>query len=105
VTDSGAYIMPSRTSILETLPRIVANPPKLTPTSTIGAFENVFFQIRNFGTYHPYLSVVALIMSVFALFWVLRNGESIRKTLGKSSSGYFNLDGKEGLLGNTEKAD
>jgi protein disulfide-isomerase len=93
--------MPSRTSILETLPRIVASPPKLTPKSTIGAFENVFFQIRNFGTYHPYLSVGVLIVSVFALFWVLRNGATIKKSLSRNGSGYFYLDGsgKEGLLG------
>ena len=98
--------MPSRTSILETLPRIVANPPKLTPKSTIGAFENVFFQIRNFGTYHPWLSVVALIMSLVALFWVLKNGATIKKTLSRNSSGYFHLEGKEGLLGMREgKAD
>ncbi|KIY01005.1 uncharacterized protein Z520_03671 [Fonsecaea multimorphosa CBS 102226] len=106
VTDSGAYIMPSRTSILETLPRIVANPPKLTPKSTIGAFENVFFQIRNFGTYHPYLSFGLLIISVVMLFWVLRNGSTIKRTLSRNSSGYFHLDGKEGLLGTTNgKAD
>ncbi|OAL32595.1 protein disulfide-isomerase domain [Fonsecaea nubica] len=106
VTDSGAYIMPSRTSILETLPRIVANPPKLTPKSTIGAFENVFFQIRNFGTYHPYLSFGLLIISVVLLFWVLRNGSTIKRTLSRNSSGYFHLDGKEGLLGTTNgKAD
>ena len=98
--------MPSRTSILETLPRIVANPPKLTSKSTIGAFENVFFQIRNFGTYHPYLSIGVLIASVFALFWVLKNGATIKKTLSRNGSGYFQLDGKEGLLGTTNgKAD
>ncbi|ETI22653.1 protein disulfide-isomerase domain [Cladophialophora carrionii CBS 160.54] len=106
VTDSGAYIMPSRTSILETLPRIVANPPKLTPKSTIGAFENIFFQIRNFGTYHPYLSFGVLIISIFLLFWVLKNGATIKKSLSRTSSGYFHLDGKEGLLGTTNgKAD
>lgn len=93
--------MPSRTSILETLPRIVASPPKLTSKSTIGAFENVFFQIRNFGTYHPYLSFGVLIISIVTLLWVLRNGSTIKKSLSRNSSGYFNLDGKEGLLGTT----
>ncbi|EXJ90274.1 protein disulfide-isomerase [Capronia coronata CBS 617.96] len=106
VTDSGAYIMPSRTSILETLPRIVANPPKLTPKSTIGTFENIFFQIRNFGTYHPYFSFGILILSVFALLYVLKNGTTIKKSLSRNSSGYFHLEGKEGLLGMTNgKAD
>jgi protein disulfide-isomerase len=91
--------MPSRTSILETLPRIVSSPPRLTPKSTIGAFENVFFQIRNFGTYHPYLSIVALIASVVMLLVVLRNGREIRQTLSRNSSGYFRVGEKDGLLG------
>merc|ERR1711939_1127888 len=79
VTDSGAYIVPSRTSILETLNRIIANPPKLTPKSTIGTFENVFFQIRNFGTYHPYFSFAILIVSVVMLLYVLKNGTTIKR--------------------------
>ncbi|KAK5559399.1 hypothetical protein LTR46_002441 [Exophiala xenobiotica] len=106
VTDSGAYIVPSRTSILETLNRIIANPPKLTPKSTIGTFENVFFQIRNFGTYHPYFSFAILIISVVMLLYVLKNGTTIKRSLSRNSSGYFHLDGKEGLLGTTNgKAD
>ncbi|RMD42881.1 hypothetical protein DV735_g2242, partial [Chaetothyriales sp. CBS 134920] len=61
-TDSGAFIVPSRTSILETLPRVVSHPPRLTPKSTIGT-------------------------------------PTIKKSLSRSSSGYFKLDGKDGLLG------
>ncbi|KAK5044720.1 hypothetical protein LTR84_010494 [Exophiala bonariae] len=105
-TDSGAFIVPSRTSILETLGRIVASPPKLTPKSTIGTFENVFFQIRNFGTYHPYLSFALLVAAIITLISVLRNGTTIKRSLSRNSSGYFQLDGKEGLLGTTNgKAD
>lgn len=88
--------MPSRTSILETLPRVVSNPPRLTPKSTIGAFENVIFQIRNFGTYHPYLSVIVLIGAIVGLFTVMKNGNKIKQFGG---NGYIRLDGKEGLLG------
>ncbi|RMZ86064.1 hypothetical protein DV737_g9, partial [Chaetothyriales sp. CBS 132003] len=98
-TDSGAFIVPSRTSILETLPRVVSHPPRLTPKSTIGTFENIIFRIRNFGTYHPYLSFGVLIPLVVGLFYVLRNGPTIKKNLSRSSSGYFKLDGKDGLLG------
>lgn len=99
--------MPSRTSILETLTRIVANPPKLTPKSTVGTLENIFFQIRNFGTYHPYFSFGILILSVVLLLYILKNGtSSIKKNLSRNSSGHFHLDGKEGLLGMTNgKAD
>jgi protein disulfide-isomerase len=84
----------------------VANPPKLTPKSTIGTFENIFFQIRNFGTYHPYLSVALLIAALIGLFVILRNGTTIKRSLSRNSSGYFHLEGKEGLLGTTNgKAD
>jgi protein disulfide-isomerase len=98
-TESGAYIVPSRTSILETLPKIVNSPPKLKPKSTIGAFENIIFQIRNFGTYHPFLTVGVLILAVAALVVILKNG--MQKGFGRSASGFFRLDGKEGLLGNS----
>jgi len=88
------------------LGRIVASPPKLTPKSTISTFENVFFQIRNFGTYHPYLSFALLIAAIITLISVLKNGTTIKRTLSRNSSGYFQLDGKEGLLGTTNgKAD
>jgi protein disulfide-isomerase len=94
--------MPSRTSILETLPKIVNNPPKLTPKSTIGTFENIIFQIRNFGTYHPFLTVGILILAVGALVVILKNG--MQKGFGRSTSGFFRLDGKEGSLGHTGTA-
>ena len=90
-TDTGNYIMPSRTSILETLPRVVSSPPRLTPKSTIGAFENIIFKIRNFGTYHPYYSFVFLIGAIGCLFWLLRNPTVVRKAISRSSSGYFHL--------------
>lgn len=98
-TDTGNFIVPSRTSILETLPRVVNNPPRLTPKSTIGAFENVIFQIRNFGTYHPYISVIFLVGAVVGLFTIMRNGSRI-KNFGGRERGFIRLDGKEGLLGN-----
>ena len=90
--------MPSRTSILETLPKIVNPPPKLTPKSTIGTFENIIFQIRNFGTYHPFATFGILIIAVIALVSIVRNG--MKNGFTRSGSGFFRLDGKEGLLGN-----
>lgn len=104
-TESGAYIVPSRTSILETLPKIVNPPAKLTPKSTIGAFENIIFQIRNFGTYHPFATFGVLVVAVIALVIIVRNG--MKNGFKRSGSGFFRLDGKEGLLGspNGAKAD
>ena len=43
VTMTGNPIVPSRTSILETLPRIVANPPKIGPKSTTTALGHVWW--------------------------------------------------------------
>ena len=97
LTDTGNFIVPSRTSILETLPRVVSSPPRLTPKSTIGAFENVIFQIRNFGTYHPWLSIIVLIGAILGLFSIMKNGSRIKQFGGQN--GYIRLDGKEGLLG------
>ena len=102
MTESGAYIVPSRTSILETLPKIVNAPAKLKPKSTIGVFENVILQIRNFGTQHSYLTFGILIIMVIVLLGILSNG--MKKGFGRSSSGFFHLEGKESLLGNPNGA-
>ncbi|KAL9113018.1 MAG: hypothetical protein Q9227_002883 [Pyrenula ochraceoflavens] len=114
VTDSGAPITPSRTSILETIPRVVASPPKLTSKSTIGSVEQVFFRIRNFSSWHPYWAIAGLVACVIGLAIMARRrmkaaglksptassfGNGLLGGLGKNGKGYFHLDGKEGLLG------
>ncbi|KAB5577925.1 thioredoxin-like protein, partial [Coniochaeta sp. 2T2.1] len=55
-TITGNYIIPSRTSILETLNKITASPPKIKPKLTISSFEKIFFDIRMTFTEHPFLS-------------------------------------------------
>ena len=57
-TMTGNPIVPSRTSILETLPRIVANPPKINPKSTTTALGHVWWVIRGQLLEHPLLSAV-----------------------------------------------
>ncbi|KAL9627963.1 MAG: hypothetical protein Q9164_007436, partial [Protoblastenia rupestris] len=42
-TISGAYIVPSRTSILETIPKVIANPPSISSKSSTGATQRIFF--------------------------------------------------------------
>ncbi|RAH86365.1 thioredoxin-like protein [Aspergillus japonicus CBS 114.51] len=113
-SSSGASIMASRTSILETIPLVVANPPKLTPKSTVGTFESIFFFTRSFISGHPILFVIILILSIVGATFVAR-GRAARRggrggilgVAGNSSGGFFNLDGKEGLLngGSTGKVD
>ncbi|KAI9371343.1 thioredoxin-domain-containing protein [Aspergillus egyptiacus] len=110
---SGASIMASRTSILETIPLVIANPPKLTPKSTIGTFESIFFVSHSFITGHPILFVILLMVSVIGVTYVAR-ARVVRRGvrdgilgIAGNAGGFLQLDGKEGLLngGSTGKVD
>ncbi|KAL4944632.1 hypothetical protein BDV06DRAFT_186963 [Aspergillus oleicola] len=110
---SGATIMASRTSILETIPLVIANPPKLTPKSTIGTFESIFFVSQSFITGHPILFVILLIVSIIGVTYVAR-GRALKRGvrggilgIAGNAGGLLQLDGKEGLLngGSTGKVD
>ncbi|PYI10245.1 thioredoxin-domain-containing protein [Aspergillus sclerotiicarbonarius CBS 121057] len=113
-SSSGASIMASRTSILETIPLVIANPPKLTPKSTVGTFESVLFFTRSFISGHPIIFFILLTLSV-AGATILAWGRAARRggrggilgVTGNTGGGFFNLDGKEGLLngGSTGKVD
>lgn len=99
MTDAGGYIVPSRTSILETIPRVIATPPKLKPKSTTGALENAFFHFRAGMTSHPWLTLALLIGFVLGTGMYGRN--RIRKVRGGwgSGAGFFQVgDGEKGLL-------
>jgi len=85
--------MASRTSILETLPKVVISPPKIKPKSTISNFEKFFFDIRGAISGHPYLSIGVIAGIVIGAFMYGRG--RIRRGRG----GYFRLDEKDGLLG------
>lgn len=98
--------MASRTSILETIPLVIANPPKLKPKSTIGRFESALFFGRSFFITHPFLSLTLLTITVAVAAFVGRRRILRRGTyshggiLGNANGGgFFNLDNKEGLLG------
>ncbi|KAL2834328.1 thioredoxin-like protein [Aspergillus cavernicola] len=112
-SSSGASIMASRTSILETIPLVIANPAKLTPKSTIGTFESIFFVSHSFITGHPILFVIILIVSIAGATFVAR-GRALRRGvrggilgIAGNAGGFLHLDGKEGLLngGSTGKVD
>lgn len=108
--------MPSRTSILETIPLVISNPPKLKSKSTIGAIESAFFHTRSFIANHRIVSSAIFIISfavaaVFARRRLLKRG-----SLGGygggilgigNGGGFFRLDGKEGILngGSSGKVD
>ncbi|KAF7713359.1 Thioredoxin fold domain-containing protein [Penicillium ucsense] len=110
---SGAPIMASRTSILETIPLVIASPPKLSSKSTTGTIETFFFFTRTFISSHPILFFIFLGLSVAAVTFIGRGRLLRRVTRGgiignsNSNGGFFHLDGKEGLLngGSTGKVD
>lgn len=99
-TITGNYIIPSRTSILETIPKVVANPPKIKPKLTISSFSKVFFDIKGAASEHSFLTM---------LFFVgIIGGVLITMRKKKRSRGFFNLDSEKnlGLLGGSApKAD
>lgn len=106
--------MASRTSILETIPLVIASPPKLSPKSTVGTFESFFFFTRTFLSTHPilffiFLGITVVVATIFGRGRLLRrSGLGRGGILGNSSSGgFFHLDGKEGFLngGSTGKVD
>jgi protein disulfide-isomerase len=98
--------MPSRTSILETIPLVISNSPKLKSKSTVGIVESVFFQTRSFISSHRFFSLFffASLLGIAAHF--ARRTFSKRKSVGgyggilggSTTGGFFKLDGKEGLL-------
>ncbi|KAG9247036.1 thioredoxin-like protein [Calycina marina] len=91
-TISGNFIMPSRTSILETLKNVASSHPTIQPKSTISSFEKFFFDIRSASSNHPFLSMIGILGAIFALVVSTRR----RRRGGR---GFFRLDEKEGLLG------
>lgn len=100
-TVTGNPIIASRTSILETIPKIVSSPPKIKPKSTISKFEKFFFNIRGKINGHPYFSILSLVgIALGALTW--SKGRARR-----NRGGYFKLDDKDRLLnmGNNGKVD
>ncbi|KAJ5408082.1 hypothetical protein N7509_001965 [Penicillium cosmopolitanum] len=111
---SGAPVMASRTSILETIPLVISSPPKLAAKSTIGTFETFFFYTRSFLSSHPILFFILLgitvaVAAIFGRGRLLRRGGLGRGgIIGNSNGGgFFHLDGKEGILngGSTGKVD
>ncbi|KAI4174599.1 MAG: hypothetical protein LQ343_002172 [Gyalolechia ehrenbergii] len=104
-TVSGAPIVPSRTSILETLPKVVSNPPQLSSKSSTGAIQHLLFKFRGGMASHPFITLILLVVVVWGAYW---GKGRIRRSKGGAGSGFFHLDGKEGWMnssGPSGKAD
>ncbi|GAB1316676.1 hypothetical protein MFIFM68171_06886 [Madurella fahalii] len=84
-TSTGNPIVPSRTSILETINKVTANPPKIKAKLTISAFEKVFFDIKVTFKEHPYLSMGCILGIAFGCLSWFRG--RIRR-----ARGYFRLE-------------
>jgi protein disulfide-isomerase len=85
--------MASRTSILETIPKVVSSPPKIKPKLTIGTLAKFFLDIRNSTSEHPWLTFGLVVAAIFGgAYWS-------RGRMHKSRGGFFRLDEKDGLLG------
>jgi protein disulfide-isomerase len=103
-TITGNYILPSRTSILETINKVVTSPPKIKPKLTISSFEKIFFDMRVTFSEHPFLTIGCILgLSLGAASWF--RGRMKRRG-GGGSGGHFRLDDnfgikdmKDGLLG------
>ncbi|KAH6673784.1 hypothetical protein B0J14DRAFT_512544 [Halenospora varia] len=92
-TISGSPIMASRTSILETIGKVVKNPPAIKPKTTISKFEKFFFDLRGAFSGHPFLSVGVIAgMVLGVMMWG-------RGRMRRNRGGFFRLDEKDGLLG------
>ncbi|OWP03542.1 hypothetical protein B2J93_7560 [Marssonina coronariae] len=92
-TITGNSIMASRTSILETIPKVVASPPKIKPKSTISNFQKFFFDIRGAIKGHPLFAVAILAGIFIGATWFTKGRTR------PSRGGYLRLEEKDGLLG------
>ncbi|KAK1988961.1 thioredoxin [Colletotrichum cereale] len=100
-TITGNNILLSRTSILETISKVVTSPPKIKPKLTISSFEKIFFDMRVTFVEHPYLTMGCILGMAFGVFsW-------FRSRARRGRGGHFRLEEswgnkelmKEGLLG------
>ncbi|KAH8735916.1 putative disulfide isomerase [Ilyonectria robusta] len=104
-TSTGNHIMVTRTSIMETLDKVVYGPNPITTKYTISSFEKIFFDIKMSFVDRPFLSCAFVVAAIFGVYSWLRSRSR------RSRSYLFPRDDsmglKDGLLGqpNNAKAD
>ncbi|EMC93266.1 hypothetical protein BAUCODRAFT_36938 [Baudoinia panamericana UAMH 10762] len=103
-TMTGNPIVPSRTSILETLPRIVANPPKLSSKSTTTVLGHAWGVFKEQLFEHPRVSIaVAIGVAIGVLIVWRRYGaqyvRELRLERMQSLPGYFRVGEGKGWMG------
>ncbi|KAK5138205.1 hypothetical protein LTR08_004901 [Meristemomyces frigidus] len=100
-TMTGNPIVPSRTSILETLPRVVSNPPKISAKSTTTPLGHVWWVLKGQLLEHPLVSTgIALGILVALAIFTRRH---VKIDTSRLPTGYFKVGEKsgpmDGLLG------
>ncbi|KAF2705631.1 thioredoxin-like protein [Pleomassaria siparia CBS 279.74] len=96
-TITGEPIRPSRFSILDTIPKVISNPPKISAKSSAGTFAHAYHVLRNFTAGHPFISLGAVIGLMLAGS-IFGRSQMRRRAFGNTGA-FFQLDGKEALLG------
>ncbi|KAF2275599.1 thioredoxin-domain-containing protein [Westerdykella ornata] len=96
-TINGEPIRVSRTYILETIPKVISSPPKISAKSTTGTFSRWFFNMRHFCSAHPWLAL-AMVVAALLVGSVVGKNKMRRRGYG-SPSGFLQTGEKDGLLG------
>jgi protein disulfide-isomerase len=87
----GTPILPSRTSILETLPGVLHSPPKIAWKSSASALGAVYYRMRATWRSHPWLTAMsAMAVAVAGLVSWRR-----QRRRGGHHGRFFHLDGSE----------
>ncbi|KAK3948686.1 hypothetical protein QBC32DRAFT_350946 [Pseudoneurospora amorphoporcata] len=100
-TTTGNPIVPSRTSILETITKISQNPLNIKPKLTISAFEKMFFDMRMTFSEHPYLTMGCILGIAFGcLSWFRNSARAQRRgTHFKLEEGGVSAPAEKGSTG------
>ena len=103
-TLGGTAIAPSRTSILETLPRVLARPPKIAWKSSASAIGAVFYRLRATWRSHPWLTAMSALAIAAAGLVAWRRQR--RRARGHGHQGrFFNIEERSGLGNGVSKYD
>nr|POE87988.1 uncharacterized protein c3d6.13c [Quercus suber] len=94
VTMTGNPIVPSRTSILETLPRAIANPPKIASKSTTTTLGHVWWVAKGQLFEHPIVSISVSIAILLGIVILARRHTKV----GQLGAGYFRVGEKSGTM-------
>ncbi len=89
-TVTGNSITPSRTAILDTIPKVIKG--ELKAKSSISAISKFFFNIKHGLTHHRLLSIAIFILVLVACTMFNRRRRGLR-------GGFLHLDEKDALSG------